>query len=73
MILFLHGCHNLYFRRNHVADSICDYFAEPRRRLYFDYFALSCRRCIVGIWFELCWTILDVLLRFREVLQESLT
>ena len=46
-----HGCHNLYFRRNHVADSICDYFAEPRRRLYFDYFALSCLRCIVRIWF----------------------
>ena len=35
--LFLHGCHNLYFRRNHVADSIFDFL---------DYFAEPCRRCI---------------------------
>ena len=24
-ILFLHGCHNLYFRRNHVADVFCSF------------------------------------------------
>ena len=32
MILFLHGCHNLYFRRNHVADVY--YFAEIMSPMY---------------------------------------
>ena len=32
MILFLHGCHNLYFRRNHVTDVY--YFAEIMSPMY---------------------------------------
>ena len=37
-ILFLHGCHNLYFRRNHVADVFWLISPKPHRRLYFDFF-----------------------------------
>ena len=39
--LFLHGCHNLYFRRNHVADSISGFSGLFRRTMspmYLDYF-----------------------------------
>ena len=35
MVLFLHGCHNLYFRRNPVSDDIFfDYFAETMSPMY---------------------------------------
>ena len=40
MVLFLHGCHNLYFRRNPVSDYIFfDYFAETMSPIvFFDLF-----------------------------------
>ena len=36
-ILFLHGCHNLYFRRNHVADVFWLFRRNHVADVFFDY------------------------------------
>ena len=46
-ILFLHGCHNLYFRRNHVADVFCSFRRNHIADCILIFSSISCRQCIL--------------------------
>ena len=46
-ILFLHGCHNLYFRRNHVADVFCSFRRNHIADCILIFSSISCRPCIL--------------------------
>ena len=46
-ILFLHGCHNLYFRRNHVADVFCSFRRNHIADCIWIFSSISCRQCIL--------------------------
>ena len=44
---FLHGCHNLYFRRNHVADVFCSFRRNHIADCILIFSSISCRQCIL--------------------------